>query len=282
MALQVEEVAPDLSWAEITIGGPLLGREAWVSADYGIPVAFAETSREEDVADGVPVFICGKGTYRYLTIRGSQSLMCTATAVGYDAPAFAWKVNGVSVSPPSSPFVVPSVSIPVTSHVPLPSGGETQVSLVATLNHALGVNSLTLTGFAADGNYLLEVEVTASESSATAADPAPPTSDKGSMKMTNVRLVYEDRYYADLEACVSRVKDIDRRFSKSRWPGLNRFLRPEDPAAERIAVLERILDDVRFGESPALAEQLSTVLDQVRFRMALGVNHPGTPGNSLT
>jgi hypothetical protein len=101
------------------------------------------------------------------------------------------------------------------------------------------------------------------------------------MKMTNVRLVYEDRYYADLEACVSRVKDIDRRFSKSRWPGLKRFLRPEDPAAERMAILERILDDVRFGESPALAEQLSTVVDQVRFRMPLGANRPGIPGSSV-
>lgn len=269
-AVRVEEVAQDLSWVEITVGGSRLGRDAAVTADFGRYDGLAAETFEEGLARDVPVFICGNGDYNYMLQRRAEKLRNSATASGFDTPIFRWKVNGVSIPVNTSPFILkPEISVAVISTFPQPNGSSMTGPRTATIAYEQAGSVLILTGDPEDGNYSIDIEVTASEGSVTAGSPASPVSVSKTVKMTGIQVTYEQRYYDDLERCIERVKGIDDRFSKSVKPGPRTHFSLEDSPNVRINMLDRIAESLVETGSPVLATQLENVAQVLRVGKSL-------------
>jgi len=269
--VRVEEVAADLSWAEVTLGGALLGRESAVTGDFGRADGVDGETSEDGFAKHVPVFLCGFGDYSYTLVRQSARLKTVATAFGYDRPTFSWTVNGVAI-PASPPFAVkPSIQVPVTAHDPQPSGGEVVIPRTARVRYEQESNHLVLIGDPADGNYTLEIEVTAKEGAPNAASPATAATATGTGKMKGIVITYETAYYRAVDACVKRLQAIDHRFSKSRRAGFRRLFRVDDPAGVKILVLNRIRQGLERTGSVALAEQVAGVLASLESARGPGI-----------
>jgi hypothetical protein len=169
--VRVEEVAPDLSWAEVTLGGALLGRESAIYGDFGRADGVEKEASEDGFAEHVPVFLCGFGDYRYTLSRRSARLKSVATAFGYDRPTFSWTVNGVAIPAVPPLAIKPAISVPVTAHDPQPNGGEVVLPRTARVRYEQESNQLILIGDPADGNYTLEIEVTVKEGAPQRREP---------------------------------------------------------------------------------------------------------------
>ncbi|HRI38166.1 MAG TPA: hypothetical protein PLO50_06385, partial [Nitrospira sp.] len=266
VVIRVEAFAKDLSWAEVTVGGAQLGREGDVLADFGRPAGIVSESSEEGKAQNIPIFICGKGDYRYTLSRRFQRLKSVATAFGYDQPIFSWTISGVSVGNAAGAAFRTSIRVPVTAHYPLPSGGETVVLRTATLECELEDNGLIIIGNPTDGNFAVEIEVAVREGSTIAVNPAPPSSRLGGAEIQGIIITYDSAYYEAVEACVARVQEIDDRFSKSRQPGPRPRFRLEDQPSRRLGALDRIRHDLSIAGNVALAEQVAKVITALQIR----------------
>lgn len=243
--VRVDKAADDLSWVELTVGGANLRVASAVTVD----VAFGGSSElaEEGVEKDVPVFICGRGDYRFFIDHQYTQLTCTATAFGYDNPQFSWQLNGLTVSTTTMP-------VPVTATFPRPKS-ETKEFRNATLACVQSANTLVLTANPKDGNYSLEIQATVTEGNSI-VNPAPPSSGKTFKKVETILIRWEEQYYNDLKACIKRVRDINERYSKSRsWPRFD----PGDPLPRVRLVLDLMRRDLR-NTNPILSEQLDRVI----------------------
>ena len=267
LSVRLEEVAADLSWVEVTVGGSDLARQAAVYVDFH-PAGYEHERDEEGFAEGVPVFVCGKGDFRYTRSVRRQRIEGLGVAYGYDQPEFSWKINGepVVIGPPYA-LNPNQLTVNVTSRMPLPTGGEAVSPGSATLEFGIGPTTLEVLGDSAAGNYDLEIEATVREKSSTAVNPAAPLSAVYIVKLENVVLTYEDAYYEALEACIERVQDIDDRFSKSRRVGPQMRFSPRDTPDRRLTILNRIRDSATREGHAVLAEQIGGVITAMSKRI---------------
>ncbi|MBI5668702.1 MAG: hypothetical protein HZC41_11905 [Chloroflexi bacterium] len=248
--VRVDGVEDDLSWVELTLGGATLKRQSTVIGEFGVPDGVQSQVAEEGVAEQVPVFICGSGTYHYSVIHQYMRVKNTAYAYGYDSPRFNWKVNGEFIPPDT---VTGTISIPVAAAFPGPTSETTRYQ-TAQVQYQVDRNLLWLTGRPEDGNYTLAVEAIATEVNSV-INPAPPSSTVGYLKMVGVKIIWEDQYYQDVEQCVKRVAEINVHYAKSkRWPRFDTGgLRLKQ---EVLAAMYLDLQDV----NPVLAKQLGRVI----------------------
>jgi hypothetical protein len=268
LTLRVDAFAPDLSWAEITVGGSALARQGAVTADFGRPTEEVVVGQSEGVAQEVPIFLCGRGNFRYTLTSQVQVLRSTAVAYGYETPAFDWKVNGVAVPDlPGGILLNPDqITVPVICRTPLPTGGETVQPRTVDLRFQRVDNTLTLLCDPPVGNFDLEIEVRASEAAPGIPQPTPPSSAVGVARMVGLVLTYEPAYYEALDECINRVQDIDDRFSISTRPGPRRRFLLTDPTARRLVSLRLLQRDMEAAGHRVLAEQLAGVFAALRNR----------------
>jgi len=263
-SIRVDAVADDLAWAEVTVGGALLGRDANVSVDFGLLNGREDAHLESGRAENVHVFICSTGDYDYTLSHRACRRRSVVTSFGYDSPALSWKINGTSI--PSDLGTVANLRVPVIAHYPLPAGGESNVPRTAKVRYQVEPSALVLIGDPTDGNYTLDIEVTANEADPHAPSPAAPSTANGVVKMVGQVLTYEDAYYEALEACIKHLQELDHRFSKSVRPGLRRIFRSSDPLNVKLAVLNRVRLAASAEGNFALAEQLGQVTLQLGAR----------------
>ena len=251
-ALRVGDVAPDLSWADVTLGGAALARDAAVALT-GETAGGSSELIEEGIAENVSVFVCSKGSYRFTIDRQDAVVRCTEMAAGYDSPRYTWTVNGVPAKESTFPVTSLSIVVPVIATFPRPTS-KTIEERDAKMRFESDDNILTLYGDGADGNYDIKVEVTAHES-ATALNPVPPSSASTTISMSGQIVTFEQRYYDDVDACVDRFRDLNDKFAKSKsWPGFD----PRRNPLHKLDMIQRMSVDLA-DRDPVAAGQLATV-----------------------
>ncbi|MGH3473810.1 MAG: hypothetical protein ACRDOT_02745 [Aeromicrobium sp.] len=240
--VRIDDVADDLSWVDVTLGGADLDRDGAVTLD--IVTGGWNELFEEGFAEDVRVFVCGTGDYRYTIDHQHTQLTCSPTTFGYEQPAVSWRINGVQLPPGQAG----SVSLPAVATFPGPKSSSKGPRTV-TLTWQRADSTLVLGADPADGNYWLDIEATAIETHPAAATS--PSSTTASAQVTGILLGWEQAYYDALNECVRRVRDINDRFAKSqRFPRLN----PGDPITRVSAVVNQMRDDLGAARPFLLAE----------------------------
>ena len=230
--VRIDDVADDLAWVDVTLGAADLDKDGAVTLDI-VAGGWSELYAE-GFAEGVRVFICGTGDFRYFIDHQHTQLTCTATTFGYEQPDLRWRVNGVALPAGGAG----SVQVPAVATFPGPTS-STKESRTATLSWQQTDRTLVLGADPADGNYRVEVEVTVVENGLSAVTS--PSAALATADVTGVLVSWEQAYYDAYEDCVRRVRDINDRFSESRvWPRLN----PGDPVIRVSTVINHMRDDL--------------------------------------
>jgi hypothetical protein len=241
--VRVGEVADDLSWAELTLGGADLDRDGAVTVEV-VEGGWSEL-HAEGRAEGVRIFVCGTGDFRYWIDHQHTRLTCTANPMGYEQPSLAWRVNGVPLPAGGSG----TVSVPAVVTIPEPASSSKAARTVDLAWQRSGT-TLLLDADPEDGNHTLDIEVTAIETGASASTS--PSAAYASGDVTGIIVTYEQSYYDAFAECVGRVRGFNDRFSESRvFPRLN----PGDPITKVSTVIDLLREDIA-GDRPFLRDQL--------------------------
>jgi hypothetical protein len=254
--VRVDNAAADLSWVDVTLGSVSLDRDGAVS----LLLASGTDRRrvEEGVAEGVPIFVCGRGDFQFWVDHQSTTVICAPTPSGYEQPAFSWRLNGVVVPPQPG---TQTVEVPCVSTFPGPVSTTKQARIVPVTVDRDGSN-LVVNVNAADGNFRLDVEVTVLESDPNAGTS--PSAATSSHAVEGILVIWEDAYYEAFDRCVKRVRDINDRFSESKtWPALH----PGDPVSRYQLVID-LMRQESASARPHLVEQLDLAQDVFASRRA--------------
>ena len=114
-----------------------------------------------------------------------------------------------------------------------------------------------------DGNYKLNIEVTATEGDED-TDLGQAVTNTGTAKVTGVIVGYEQAYYDAVEACSDMLQDISDKYAKSKL----KFVQKGARATRNIAILEQ-WQEVLATDNPVLAEQIGQASRALKDLQAL-------------
>lgn len=236
-AIRVRDVADDLSWADIVIGGDDFWRQWDVELERLSDSQHEEVVERRQVAVNIP---CVEGMYSVEKIRRSYETTLVASSFGFERPGYEWSANGVVLAPSAAPAwksVTFTTEVSTPDPDPANRGGTVGLSPV-TLRYTLAGNRLTLRSGAQDGNFIVEVKVSASETDPGVLRSVVPTVNAADrLDYRCLRYAWEDAYDEAFRRCF----DFGTRFRELE--DLRVVINPGDPPpyAVRPDELEEVL-----------------------------------------
>jgi len=262
IAVLLDRVNSDGSAVDVIIGSAAIVDPLYVTIEL-IEGGSSQLVEEGDADVFVPPN-CGERRFHFYIDHQDTVIRCKASAPGFEKPKFSWTVNGVAV--PAGGLLgplAPTLRIPVVARFPRPNS-ETTETRTAHISYEVADDILVLTARAQDGNYLVDVTVTATESAAASGNIGAIAGTNRSASMSGVIVRYEGAFYEAVLRCASRdLKDLLETYADVKL----RYVREEEPLTRSIATLGQ-WQRAAAMRNPVLAEQIGQgvrVLENLQF-----------------
>lgn len=197
--IRVRQVADDLSWADIVVGGQDFWRQWHVDVDIRSDSQREQVVERRSVDVDIP---CVSGTYSVEKVEREYETVLAATSYGFERPGYTWWVNGSALQATATADTVTFLTMVSTPDPdPRSKGGTVSVQAVSLLYTLVG-SRLTLWSGSQPGNFGCEVSISASETDPGASKSLVPTvSDAVRLEFRCLRYQWEDAYERAFERC---------------------------------------------------------------------------------